>query len=277
MADNPLQKYFRQPKVYLSLPSKGKFYVEGTLDGDPDSLPVFGMTAMDEIIMKTPDALFSGESIVSVINSCIPGITDPWTMPQIDIDAALLTIRMATYGQTLGMSYTCSKCNEENKFDVDLAKTLDYFLTLTYDDTIFIDPLTVYIRPLTYKEQQELSLKQYELRRLLFQAGNEDNMTDKEREKFVTDVLFKITSLQVETYKKCIAAVEADDSVVSNQEQIQEWIKNSDKAFFDKIKLHLENISKVWRIQEQEAKCHSCGHLNKVEITLNNSDFFVTS
>ena len=29
---NPLRKYFRQPKVYITLPSKGKFYADGAIE-----------------------------------------------------------------------------------------------------------------------------------------------------------------------------------------------------------------------------------------------------
>ena len=29
---NPLRKYFRQPKVYITLPSKGKFYPKGSIE-----------------------------------------------------------------------------------------------------------------------------------------------------------------------------------------------------------------------------------------------------
>ena len=52
MENNPLQKYYRQPKIYLDLPSKGNFYPKGAIEGDPSKLPVFGMTAMDEIMFK---------------------------------------------------------------------------------------------------------------------------------------------------------------------------------------------------------------------------------
>ena len=35
---NPLSKYFRQPKIYLRLPSKGKFYPPGVIDMPAPSL-----------------------------------------------------------------------------------------------------------------------------------------------------------------------------------------------------------------------------------------------
>ena len=66
MAQNPLQNYFRQPKVFLRLPSMGIYNKPEAIQGNVESIPVYGMTGMDEIILKTPDALISGESTVKV-------------------------------------------------------------------------------------------------------------------------------------------------------------------------------------------------------------------
>ena len=100
--NNPLKKYFRQPKIYLSLPSKGKYYPPGALEmTESGELPVYAMTAKDELLFKTPDALLNGEATVEVIRSCIPAIKNPWMMPSIDSDAVLIAIRLATYGEKL--------------------------------------------------------------------------------------------------------------------------------------------------------------------------------
>jgi len=65
---NPLQKYFRQPKIYIRLPSNGKYWnpndIELTESGE---LPVYAMTAKDELSFKTPDSLINGQSTVNVI------------------------------------------------------------------------------------------------------------------------------------------------------------------------------------------------------------------
>ena len=99
-SQNPLKKYFRQPKIYLRLPSKGNFYPKGVLDfPESGEIPVYAMTARDELIIKTPDALINGESTVEVIKSCIPNIKDPWKMPNIDTDAILIAIRIAKIGR----------------------------------------------------------------------------------------------------------------------------------------------------------------------------------
>ena len=76
-----LQNYQRQPKIFIDLPSKGVFYDDTVLEnGQHMQIPVFGMNAMDEIMFKTPDALFSGDATVQVIKSCIPTILDPWKL-----------------------------------------------------------------------------------------------------------------------------------------------------------------------------------------------------
>ena len=83
----------RQPKIYIDLPSRGIFYDENIIqDKQYTEIPVFGMNTMDEIMIKTPDALFSGESTVDVIKSCIPIIKNPWELVGFDIDYILLSL-----------------------------------------------------------------------------------------------------------------------------------------------------------------------------------------
>ena len=74
---NPLSKYFRQSKLYISLPSQGKHYPAGAIDfPESGEVEVYSMTAKDELLFKTPDALLNGQATVDVIQSCIPAIKD---------------------------------------------------------------------------------------------------------------------------------------------------------------------------------------------------------
>ena len=123
---SPLSAYYRQPKIYVSLPSKGNYYVEGALDKSEDgTYAVYSMTAKDELMFKTPDALLSGQSTVAVINSCIPSIKDPWKLPTIDLDAILVAIRIATYGENMDIDTECPACKEEQRYGFDLTKYLE--------------------------------------------------------------------------------------------------------------------------------------------------------
>ena len=136
MAQNPLQQYFRQPKIYISLPSGGTYNKPGTINGDPNRLPVFGMTGMDEILMKTPDALLAGESTVKVINSCCPAITDPWDLSSLDIDLVLTAIRIATYGGDINIANVCTECDTANEYSLPLSVLIDHYATCQYDNKI---------------------------------------------------------------------------------------------------------------------------------------------
>ena len=101
---NPLLKHFRQPQLYLRLPSQGKFYPAGSIDMPATKeLPIYSMTALDEIIWKNPDALLNGQATVDVIHSCVPNIKNAWMIPNIDMDAILIGIRRATYGNFMDL------------------------------------------------------------------------------------------------------------------------------------------------------------------------------
>ena len=270
---NPLNKYFRQPKIYLSLPSGGKFWPPGVIQGDPSKLPVFGMNAMDEIMFKTPDALFTGEATAEVIKSCIPAITHPMLAPSLDVDSILIAIRLATYGQMLPSSFTCQSCKEKNTFDLDLSKTLDYFAGLEFVDTLIVGPLKVNFRPMTYKEITDMSLKIYELRRTLSQSMK--TLSEVQKNKLVSKTMKEISTIQLKAFMSGIISVETEEDTVEDSAHIEEWLSQSDKEFYDKIKEHLERQGASWKIQAQKVKCAECEHENNVDIKLDNSDFFV--
>ena len=109
---NPLKQYFRQPAIYMRLPTGGKYWAEGTIDMPQNGeIPVYPMTAIDEITYRTPDALFNGQAVASVIQSCIPNVKNAWAAPAPDINSMLVAIRLASYGHELEIASTCPSCD----------------------------------------------------------------------------------------------------------------------------------------------------------------------
>ena len=97
---NPLQKYFRQPKIYIKLPSNGKWYPNGSLEvTDNMEFPVYAMTARDELMFKTPDALLNGQSTVDVIQSCVPSIKNAWTYQRLILTHYWLLLELPHTGR----------------------------------------------------------------------------------------------------------------------------------------------------------------------------------
>ena len=136
---NPLQKYFRQPKNYMRLPSRGQYYPPGTLDMPvTGELPVYAMTAKDELPFKTPDALMNGQATVDVIQSCVPNIKNAWLMPSIDLDAVLIAIRVATYGESMDVSITVPNTTIKRDYSMDLRRALDDLMLGKFSDSLMI-------------------------------------------------------------------------------------------------------------------------------------------
>ena len=154
---NPLKQFFRQPAIYLSLPSAGNFWPKEAIRLPANKeLPVLPMTAIDEITYRTPDALFNGTAVVNVIHSCVPSITDAWSAPSTDINSILGAIRIASYGHNMEIDSTCPSCNTEGEYGVDLRTVLENLTTLNYDVPMQQGDLTFTFRPMTYQEQNQI-------------------------------------------------------------------------------------------------------------------------
>jgi hypothetical protein len=271
---NPLASFYRQPKIYVQLPSKGEFYPPGSLDvSENGQYPVYAMTAKDELLFKTPDALLNGTSTVELIKSCIPAIINPWVMPNLDLDFALIAIRIATYGDKMEVGTNCPHCNAENSYDMDLTAWFNVFNNFIYEKEIAIDPLTVHVRPYTYKEVTKTALKSMEQQRI-FQVINDDALSDEQKlEKFGASFL-KLTELTVDIIADCITAIDTPDGSVSDKAMIKDFIANCSKDIFQRIQDHVVQMKERIEFKAQNVTCGECNKQFNLPVTMDQSNFF---
>ena len=108
---NPLMDFARKVECSVKLPSQGVWYDDDNITfnaiGEVDIMP---MLPNDEMMLVNPEALISGDSIISVIKSCCPGIKRPEDLYYPDINTILLGIRKATYGNNMEQEYVCPEC-----------------------------------------------------------------------------------------------------------------------------------------------------------------------
>jgi len=274
-SQNPLASFFRQPKIYITLPSLGKFYEPGTLELTQNGeLPVFAMTARDELMFKTPDALMNGSSTVEVIKSCVPNIKDPWAMPSIDVDAVLCAIRIATYGHEMEVTSSCPSCNHQNDFNIDLRIALGSFSNMQFKTEIVVDDtIVVKLQPLTYNEITKASLKIFEQQRV-FSIVNDDSITDEQKIKLFQDSFVKLTDLTFQSVAQCITSIETSNGSTDNKVFIEEFLRNTDKKIFAEINKSIEDSKKSASIPALDAECTECKHKYQMTLTLDHSDFF---
>jgi hypothetical protein len=274
MSNNPLKQYFRQPAIYVRLPSQGKFYPPGTINMPPTGeMPVYPMTAIDEITYRTPDALFNGQATVSVLQSCVPDIRDAWGTPAMDIDTLLISIRIASYGHDMDFSSKCPKCGHECEHTVDLRSILDRMRTPDYTKSLQSGDMDIFFRPMTYKNLNDNNALQFENQKLL-QLLPDSEVADAEKMTALSAALKRITEITVRALAQSIAAVKTPQALVSESEYIEELLNNCDRDLFNRIRDHIVELKAQAEMPAMQLICPECKNEYEQTITLDMSSFF---
>jgi len=273
LQNNPLKQYFRRPAVFLSLPSGGKYYPEGVIRAtETNELPVYPMTAIDEITARTPDALFNGEAVTQVIQSCVPDILKPWEVNNVDLDAILIAIRTASGENDMNMDSECPKCNEINGYTVELNKILLQLKCPNFEAPMEINNLKIKFRPLVFKELNKINLEQFNIQRTF---ANFDNITDdKEKTEKTRQALKMITDATMRIVASAIEYIEAEGSRVDNKEYILDFLLNCDKNVYAEIRDYTAKIREETEVKPMHIICPNCKNEYEQPFTLNMTDFF---
>jgi hypothetical protein len=240
---NPLSSFMRQPKIYIRLPSGGQYWPAGSIiPTENGEFPVYSMTARDELLLKVPDALLSGQAVVDVIQNCIPNIKNAWQIPSIDLDVILIALRLATYGEQMKTPVSLND-DIEIEHTIDLRTVLDALQnSIIWDPLIQInDELIVYVKPLTYKQIADSALKTFETQKIMSVINN-DTMNDEEKIKIFQESFNKLTEVTINLVQNSVYMVESTAGTTDNQQHIQEFLNNIDKEIFNKIQTHLDDL-----------------------------------
>jgi hypothetical protein len=273
LPNNPLTQYFRQPAIYIRLPSQGKFYPPGALNMPPNGeLPVLPMTSVDEITYRTPDALFNGSATVSVIKSCVPNIRDPWAMPSADVDAVLVGIRIASYGHSMDINVQCPSCNNEETATVDLRQVNDSLVLGNYEAPLQIGDLEFYFQPMTYQilnQNNQIQMEHQQMMRA-FDAAEDDAA----RSKQVSDIMTAINEATVKTIANSIAAIKTPNALVTETEFVIDFLNNCESKMFNQLKNYVVELKKSSEVKPVGITCSNCSHEYSQQFTLDLSSFF---
>ena len=273
MDNNPLKQYFRRPSVYFTLPSRGVGYPEGSLEKtETGELPVYPMTAIDEITSRTPDALFNGSAVVDIIQSCVPNIKNAWEIPNIDLDPLLVAIRIASYGETMETQTKCPNCEEEGAYDINLPVLLGTFKPKDASAPLVLNDITIKFKTLSYRQMNESSLDQFQIQRSL------DNLalieSDEEREQKSTELLKQINDLSSSIISKTIEFIKVPEATVFEHEYILDFLRNCDRKTYEAIKDFSLQLRENSKTQPLKIKCPHCSHEYEQPFNVNVTDFF---
>lgn len=267
---NPLIRTLRLPGETVTLPSKGVFYTNGEVAPEvmyTGEIYVQPMTTYEEILMKTPDLLFTGQAIAQTFARCIPQIYNPLELLAADVDFLLIALRKISLGQQLAITY---HHNCEN------SKVHDYMIDINkfIREAKYVDPTTVVnsfthtlpngqavqLRPFRYKDILEIS-----------QAA----VTEPTGE-YVTefDTINFISKMLIVGTRPAITSVTADGEIISDAAFIEEWIAALPVKWLKQLATIIETANK-WGIDPTASiTCKDCGKLVDVQIPLNPQNFF---
>jgi len=268
---NPLLRTLRLPGETVTLPSKALFYANGEVA--PNVVATGGeiyvqpMTSYEEILMKTPDLLFTGQAIVQTFANCIPQIYNPLELLAADVDFLLIVLRKISLGAQLAITY---HHNCEN------AATHDYMIDIAQfvRQAKYVDPSTVlnsFVH--TLPNGQEVHLRPFRLKNVLELsqlAVNEPHGADVSSMEEIDFVTRLLTAGTLPTIEYVIA----DGERVDDPQFVEEWIKALPGLWLKELATVIESANKWGVDPAAPIVCKDCGVELSVQIPLNPQNFF---
>jgi len=230
------------------------------------------------MIFNNPDALMNGQAVVDVIQSCCPDIKNAWSMPAIDLDAVLIAIRIASFGENMDFSSTCTSCGEENSFGIDLRPMLDNVKQApAYDQEYAYQGLSFNFRPQNYTTVNMVNIETFESQRL-FSVVNNSELPDEEKLERVNEIFKKMTNYTVGIVGNAIEKIiTPDGQEVTSSVHIDEFLRNCDRKTFEWIQKSVTDLAGQTGLADIHVECPDCNHQYEIPLTFDNSNFFASS
>lgn len=255
---NPLLGDLKLPGRIFQLPSRGLFYHNGELDeGANDAeIHVRPLSAMDEIILKNADQLFSGEAVKTVYPRCMEGINQPGQLLAKDVDALMLFLRVVTYGPGYEFvaKHNCENA-KEHSYIADVEQMIGSMKLI--DPTTLDEKFTV-----TLPNGQVVKLRPY-----MYQDS-----IDMIKRNIGKDTL-TVEDMQ-RNLKDAVGGMVYSVNNVTEKAFIAEWVNKLPALYLNRLAEKMQVLDEWGPNMVWTAQCKDCGEEFKVEIPINPVTFF---
>jgi len=253
---NPLLERVKLPGETYTLPSQGLFYTHGELDESVNNgeVLIYPMNTMDELTLKTPDKLFSGEAITDVFRRCVPQIKQPMQLLAKDVDFIMVCLRKLTYGEFIDIKYQ-HNCTDSKEHPYSIS--VDPFI----NQTKRIDPTTIttnYTLKLDNGQTLKLAPPRIDVVLKIYQSTNDED------EAKMSEGLFDTITGMVES---------VDD--ITDEKMIREWVQTIPAGWVHQISDKVEDLSDWGPEFASTVKCTDCGNNMTVTTPINPLAFFI--
>ena len=278
---NPLRQYFRSPKLYVKLPTGGKFYSDEVLEyPETGELPIFPMTAKDELIMKNPDALLNGEAITQLVSSCVPNVKNVRELVSNDVDVLLVAIQGATHGDDIEVSSPCPKCEEAITGIASVEGAIETMAVLeqTYKvDTK--DGLHIEVKPFKYSSTIRAGITSFQSSRSLQALA--DIPDDMDKLKIFNENFIKMADMNYTLIVDAVHSVTIGEGqeavVITDTAHIKEFLDNCEASVGKAIEEQVAEINKIGINKTMQFECEACDDTFEAPISFDPVNFFTAS
>jgi len=256
---NPLLARVHMPGSTFKLPSGGIFYKNGELADtvEKGEVHVQPMTAYDEVILKTPDLLFSGEAVKRIFTRCIPEILKPTELFGKDVDFLMICLRKMTYGDSFQLAYTHS-CDDAKNHEYSV--NIDHFINTTKQ----INPTTIgKVYTTTIDNGQVVEMHPPKFNDVIKMMQNYDPKVILTPEKETENI--------IETVISVISSVDG----VTNKAFIKEWLAELSAGTIGKLSNAIENTTDWGPDFMFKTNCKDCGKEMEITAPINPLAFFI--
>ena len=243
---NPLQNFFRKPKLSVSLPSRGRWYPKNSLANA--TVAVLPMTAADDLRFKSNEVLLNSVAVTELIQSCVPDILVPEQMPVVDLDVVLLAIRQASYSNSIRASVSVPNTPLTLTLDLEIHNLIENFANAAelWDEQLILindqeEKLTVILKPVNLKTM--FSATRSLLRQQ--QATAEITMSNKQTDEKIAeldDQMKSLSAVSINMVTDSISEILNDSGLsIKNPGEIRQFLNQLDLAYFRAIQKHIED------------------------------------
>ena len=243
---NPLQNFFRKPKLSVLLPSRGRWYPKNALSGP--TVDIYPMTAADDLRFKTNEVLLNLDAVTDLIRSCVPDIADPAQMPILDLDVILLAIRQVSYSPTIKASVSVPDTALTLSLDLEISDLIQNFANAAelWDEKLTLineqeEKITVILRPVNLKSM--FSATRSLIRQQ--QATAEITMSSRQADEKIAeldDQMKSLSTVSINMVADSISEILTQDGFsIKNTSEIRQFLNQLDLAYFRAIQKHIED------------------------------------
>ena len=255
-AVNPLLEKIKMPGETFRVPSGCLFYTNGEIEDDVTNgeLRVFPMTAIDEIEMKSPDMLFSGDAVEHVFRRCIPQILQPKQLLTKDVDFLLVCLRKVTFGDSLAITYTHDcKDAKNHEYKMDMSKFIKNTKDIKQQE--IAQKFTF-----TFPNDQVVNFKPVSFQAFVDMMQATQDETDAEA--------LKTAMLNT------LADIIVDVDEITDKMMIYAWLDKLSSGWLKEFNEQIEKTSGWGPSFDSKQKCKDCGKIITITAPLNPLSFF---